>query len=240
MPASSTTSGSPQQERLRRPRRPTSPKRRAAEVLKLLQQQQGVPVWYQRYDPTTELVFTILSQHTSDVNSERAGHKLKATFSSWDAVADADPALVAEAVKSAGLSKQKVPRIQETLKRVRELTGDYDLTFLKEMPLADAKVWLKALPGVGPKTTAIVLSFALGLPAMAVDVHIHRVTGRLGIIGPKVNANKAHDILEAMLPEDDIYGFHVALIAHGRQVCKALRPLCGDCVLRDACPGRRE
>ena len=75
---------------------------------------------------------------------------------------------------------------------------------------------------------------------MAVDVHIHRVTGRLGIIGPKVNADKAHDILEAMLPEDDIYGFHVALIAHGRQVCKALRPLCGDCVLRDACPGRRE
>ena len=107
----------------RKPKSPTSPKKRAAEVLELLQQQQGVPVWYQRYDPTTELVFTILSQHTSDVNSERAGHKLKATFSSWDAVADADPALVAEAVKSAGLAKQKVPRIQETLKRVRELTG---------------------------------------------------------------------------------------------------------------------
>jgi len=214
--------------------------KRAAEVLELLQPQQGVPVWYPRYDPTTELVFTILSQHTSDVNSERAGHRLKATVSSWDAVAAADPALVADSVQSAGLSKQKVPRIQETLKRVRELTGDYDLMFLKEMPLADAKAWLRALPGVGPMTTAIVLSFALGLPAMAVDVHIHRVTGRLGIIGAKVNADKAHDILEEMLPEDDIYGFHVALIAHGRQVCKALRPLCGDCVLREACPGRRE
>jgi endonuclease-3 len=224
----------------RRPRPPTSPKKRAAEVLELLQQQQGVPVWRPRYDPTTELVFTILSQHTSDVNSERAGRKLKATFSSWDAVADADPEDVAEAVKSAGLSKQKVPRIQETLKRVRELTGDYDLTFLREMPLADAKAWLKALPGVGPKTAAIVLGFSLGLPAMAVDVHIHRVSGRLGLIGPKVNADKAHDVLELMLPENDIYGFHVALIAHGRQVCKALRPRCADCVLRDACPGRRE
>ena len=223
-----------------KPRPPTSPKKRAAQVLELLQQQQGVPVWHPRYDPTTELVFTILSQHTSDVNSERAGRKLKATFSSWDAVADANPADVAEAVKSAGLSKQKVPRIQETLKRVRELTGDFDLTFLREMPLADAKAWLKALPGVGPKTTAIVLSFALGLPAMAVDVHIHRVTGRLGLIGPKVNADKAHDVLEPMLPQDDIYGFHVALIAHGRQVCKALRPRCGECVLRDACPGRCE
>tara|TARA_B100001750_G_C15463358_1_gene575623 strand:- start:170 stop:865 length:696 start_codon:yes stop_codon:yes gene_type:complete len=219
---------------------PAAAQRRAVEVLALLQKQQGVPTWFQRYDPVTELVFTILSQHTSDVNSERAGHILKATFPSWDAIADADPAEVEKAVRSAGLAKQKVPRIQETLKKVRELTGDYDLAFLKEMPLADAKRWLKALPGVGPKTAAIVLSFSLGLPAMAVDVHVFRVTGRLGLIGPKINVDKAHDVLEAFLPPDDIYGFHVALIAHGRQVCKALRPLCGECVLRDACLGRRE
>ena len=219
---------------------PTAAKRRAVEVLELLQKQQGVPTWFQRYDPVTELVFTILSQHTSDVNSERAGHILKATFPSWDEIADADPTEIEKAVRSAGLAKQKVPRIQETLKKVRELTGDYDLAFLKEMPLADAKAWLKALPGVGPKTAAIVLSFSLGLPAMAVDVHVFRVTGRLGLIGPKINVDKAHDVLEAFLPPDDIYGFHVALIAHGRQVCKALRPLCGECVLRDACLGRRE
>ena len=219
---------------------PAAARRRAAEVLELLQKQQGVPTWFQRYDPVTELVFTILSQHTSDVNSERAGHILKATFPSWDAIADAPPTEVEKAVRSAGLAKQKVPRIQETLKKVRELTGDYDLAFLKEMPLADAKAWLKALPGVGPKTAAIVLSFSLGLPAMAVDVHVFRVTGRLGLIGPKINVDKAHDVLEAFLPPDDIYGFHVALIAHGRQVCKALRPLCGECVLRDACLGRRE
>ena len=219
---------------------PAAAQKRAVEVLELLRKQQGTPTWFQRYDPVTELVFTILSQHTSDVNSERAGHILKATFPSWDAIADADPTEVEKAVKSAGLAKQKVPRIQETLKKVRELTGDYDLAFLKEMPLADAKEWLKALPGVGPKTAAIVLSFSLGLPAMAVDVHVFRVTARLGLIGPKINVDKAHDVLEAFLPPDDIYGFHVALIAHGRQVCKALRPLCGGCVLRDACPGRQE
>ena len=115
----------------RRPRRPTGVRKRAVEVLGLLQQQQGVPVWYQRYDPITELVFTILSQHTSDINSERAGHILKARFPSWDAIADADPTEVEKAVRSAGLAKQKVPRIQETLKRARKLTSDYDITFLK-------------------------------------------------------------------------------------------------------------
>ena len=116
---------------------------------------------------------------------------------------------------SAGLAKQKVPRIQETLKQVRELTGGYDLSFLAEMPLQEAKAWLRALPGVGPKTTAIVLCFALGMPAMAVDTHVHRVSKRLGLIGPKVSAEKAHDVLESLVPTEDVYAFHVALISHG-------------------------
>ena len=146
----------------RRPRRPRSPRKRAAEVFDLLVERQGRAEWSPRYDPVTELVFTILSQHTSDVNSERAGHRLKAAYPSWDAIADAAPEEVTPYVISAGLAKQKVPRIQETLKQVRELTGGYDLSFLAEMPLEEAKAWLRALPGVGPKTTAIVLCFALG------------------------------------------------------------------------------
>ena len=224
----------------RRPRRPRSPRKRAAEVFELLVEQQGRAEWSPRYDPVTELVFTILSQHTSDVNSERAGHRLKSAYPSWDAVADADPEEITPYVMSAGLAKQKVPRIQETLKQVRELTGGYDLSFLAEMPLKEAKAWLRELPGVGPKTTAIVLCFALGMPAMAVDTHVHRVSGRLGLIGPKVTAEKAHDVLESLVPTEDVYAFHVALISHGRQVCKALRPLCAGCVLRDGCPARRE
>ena len=224
----------------RRPRRPRSPRRRADEALALLEGQQGAAEWAPRYDPVTELVFTILSQHTSDVNSERAGHRLKAAYPSWDAIADADPAEIMPVVASAGLGKQKVPRIQETLKQVRERTGGYDLSFLAEMPLAEAKAWLRALPGVGPKTTAIVLCFALGMPAMAVDTHVYRVSRRLGLIGPKVSADKAHDVLEALVPPEQVYAFHVALISHGRQVCKALRPLCAACVLRDGCPARRE
>ncbi len=226
--------------RERRPRRPHAPRKRAAEVLALLETQQGRAEWSPRYDPVTELVFTILSQHTSDVNSERAGHRLKAAYPSWDAIADAEPEDITPYVMSAGLAKQKVPRIQETLKQVRELTGGFDLSFLAEMPLEEAKAWLRALPGVGPKTTAIVLCFALGMPAMAVDTHVHRVSKRLGLIGPKVSAEKAHDVLEALVAPDEVYAFHVALISHGRQVCKALRPLCADCVLREGCPSRRQ
>ena len=105
------------------------------------------------------------------------------------------------------------------------------------MPLDDAKAWLQDLPGVGPKTAAVVLSFALGMPAMPVDTHIHRVAGRLGLIRPGTSADDAHDVLEEIVPPDDRFAFHVLLITHGRQICKARRPLCGECPLQAPCPG---
>ena len=94
------------------------------------------------------------------------------------------------------------------------------------MPLAEAKKWLLELPGVGPKTVGCVLLFSLGMPAMIVDTHVHRVAKRLNLIGAKVSADDAHDILEAKVPPDDVLGAHIYIIAHGRQVCKAQRPLC--------------
>ena len=196
----------------------------------------GPVQWEPRYTAAEELVYTILSQHTSDLNSGRAYQNLMDTFGSLEAVAAATPKSIEEAIRTGGLAKQKSARIKQVLNEVREEVGSYDLSFLAEMPLAEAKAWLTKFRGVGPKTAAIILCFALGMPAMPVDTHIYRVAQRLGLVGQKVSAEKAHDILEPLVPPEDVFAFHVYLIRHGRQVCKAQRPRCGECVLAEGCP----
>ena len=208
------------------------------DVMSLLSAEYGPMEWQPRYDPASELVYTILSQHTSDINSERAFRTLMATFGSLEAVAAADVGDIENAIRSGGLAKTKAPRIKAILNEVMRKVGSYDLTFLAEMPLDEAKAWLKELDGVGPKTAAIILCFSLGLPAMPVDTHIYRVTKRLGFFGPKVSAEQAHDILEPMVEPGDVFAFHLYLINHGRQVCKARRPRCSECVLAWGCPSR--
>ena len=193
-----------------------------------------------RLDPADELVFTILSQHTSDTNSSRAFARLVERFGSLVAVADGETGAIEEAIASGGLAKIKAPRIKEVLQRIIELNGDLDLSFLAEMPLADAKAWLRQLPGIGPKSAGIVLSFSLGMPAMAIDTHIYRVCQRLGVIAPKVSVDKAHEILESKVPSEERFNFHVSFINHGRQVCKAQRPRCEECVVSGFCPSRKK
>jgi len=224
--------------------RPSSPRRRPArvkaeDVMELLRQEYGPVEWAPRHDPARELVATILSQHTSDINSGRAFDNLMEIYGSVDALSEAPVADIEAAIRLAGLARVKAPRIKAALEQVMEEVGSFDLSFLGEMPLADAKAWLKNLPGVGPKTAAIILSFSLGMPAMPVDTHIHRVAKRLGLIGPKVSADKAHDILEPMVIPEDIFAFHVYLIQHGRQVCRAPNPSCDKCVLSWGCRSRR-
>ena len=206
------------------------------DALLMLEAEQGPVDWEPRFDAVSELVFTILSQHNSDVNALRAYDSLSDAFGSWEQVADADPDDIARIIWNGGLSRIKAPRIKAVLQDIRERRGSLDLDFLGDMPLEDAKQWLRELPGVGPKTAAIVLSFALGMPAMPVDTHIHRVSRRLGLIGPKVTADQAHDILESSVSPEQVFAFHVHLIAHGRQVCRARRPLCDRCVLSKDCP----
>ena len=213
------------------------PKIQASHIMDILGAEYGPVVWEPRYNPAEELVYTILSQHTSDINSERAFLSLMRAFrGDLDAIADAPADAIEDAIKSGGLAKQKSVRIKRVLEIVRERVGSFDLTFLAEMPLDEAKAWLKSLPGVGPKTAAIILCFSLGMPAMPVDTHIYRVSKRLGLIGPKVSADAAHDILEPMTPPEDVFAFHVYLIRHGRQVCKAQRPRCEGCPLEFGCP----
>ena len=212
------------------------PRVKAADVMSQLGGEYGPEEWVPRYNPAEELVYTILSQHTSDINSERAFLNLMSVFGTLESIADAPEDEIEVAIRSGGLSKQKSVRIKQVLNIVRDDVGSFDLSFLGEMPLDDAKAWLKDLPGVGPKTAAIILCFSLGMPAMPVDTHIYRVSQRLGLIGKKVSADKAHDILEPMVEPEDVFAFHLYLIKHGRQVCKAQRPRCTECVLAWGCP----
>jgi endonuclease-3 len=190
---------------------------------------------YSARDPLDELILTILSQNTSDRNSGRAWRSLKARYQSWEDVLAADTRELYEAIKSAGLGNVKAPRIQNVLQEILNRRGSFDLTFLRDLPMAEAKHWLTSLPGIGPKTAACVLCFACDMPALPVDTHVHRVSQRLGLIGPKVNADAAHDLLEQAIAPDQVYAFHVNLILHGRQICHAQRPECGRCPLADLC-----
>jgi endonuclease-3 len=180
-------------------------------------------------------VSTILSQNTNDVNRDVAFDRLRARLSTWEQVRDADVEEVIEAIRPAGLANQKGPRIQEALRFITQERGELELDFLADWPIEEAKAWLVSMNGVGPKTAAIVLLFSLGKPAFPVDTHVHRVTKRLGLIGPRVTREKAHDTLEELVPPKDYYAFHLNVIRHGRQVCTSRKPNCPDCLLAELC-----
>jgi endonuclease III len=207
-----------------------------AEVIAILGRRYGrFPARVSRA-PLTELVLTLLSQHTSDHNSGRAMHQLLARFPSWDAVLQAAPAEVEDAIRPAGLAPTKSKRLIALLTEVHDRAPDWDLEFLRRLPMDEAKRWLTSLPGVGPKTAACVLLFALGRPALPVDTHVERVAKRLGLVPPRTPADRAHELLEAQLAPSEVYAFHVDLIQHGRRTCHARGPRCLDCPLLPRCP----
>lgn len=191
--------------------------------------------WSRGQDGMDELISCILSQNTSDTNRDKGFQGLKDRFDSWEEVRFADTADLIDAIRSAGLSKQKAPRIQNALKTIYEKVGDYNIDFLDEMPIDEAKAWLTSMKGVGPKTAAIVLCFAYGRPAFPVDTHVHRTGKRIGFLPDKISADKAHPIMEAIVPPDDYYQFHIHLIQHGRDTCHARNPACERCPLTDHC-----
>ena len=200
----------------------------------LLLDEYGDHVWQPR-DPVATLVNTILSQNTNDVNRDLAFSRLCERFATWEAVRDAPAEELIDAIRPAGLGPTKAPRIQGALRRISDREGEITLDFLREQSAEEAQAWLTDLPGVGPKTAAIVLCFALGKPAFPVDTHVHRVCGRLGLIPEGTSREKAHDLLAEIVPEPLYYPFHLNLIAHGRAVCHARNPDCDRCVLRDGC-----
>lgn len=213
--------------------------RKRASVLPLVERLEAVygrPRFISRFDPMEELVSCILSQHTADANSFPTFTRLRETYPDWQAVVDAGTERLADVIRKAGLANQKSRSIIRCLTTIRERLGDYTLEPLRSMPMLEARDWLTSLPGVGPKTASIVLCFGFGMGAIPVDTHVFRVSKRLGLIGQKSDERKAHDELLGIVPGDLAYRFHVALIQHGRQACKAPIPSCEACPLTDLCP----
>lgn len=204
-------------------------------IAAILQDTYGHPEWRPHHPPVDELVLTILSQATSDANSFGAFHSLKERYATWQEVMGAPVEAVKEAIHSAGLSNQKAPRIQAALHFVFDQVGDLSLEHLRELTPLEAKEWLKQINGVGYKTASIILLFALGMPAYPVDTHVHRVTKRLGLVPEKMNADKAHFLLEEIVPVSEYYASHLQFIQHGREVCHARNPRCEGCPLRGEC-----
>lgn len=204
-------------------------------IARLLMELYGYPEWRQSLPPLDELIDCILSQSTTDTNRDRAFDALKARFPTWEEVRDAPTSEVIEAIRPAGLANQKAPRIQQVLRTITEQLGELSIDSLADMELEAARAWLMSLDGVGPKTAAIVLCFAFNRPAFPVDTHVHRVSQRIGFVPVGISAEKAHPLMEAIVPPKDYYAFHLNVIRHGREICKARNPLCERCPLTDYC-----
>ncbi len=189
--------------------------------------------------PIAELVRTILSQNTSDTNRDVAYERLRRRFPTWEQVRDAPLERVVEAIRPGGLAETKGPRIQEALRRIENERGEADLDWLAEAPRDEAIEYLVALPGVGRKTAACVLLFALGRPEIPVDTHVYRVGGRLGLFPERASFELAHDEMLRITDPADAYELHINLIEHGRLVCRP-RPRCDACALRRMCPYYRQ
>ena len=211
-------------------------KRRVRAIRDRLREMYGVPAEEPHGDPIAELIKTVLSQHTNDRNRDVAFAALRERFPGWEEVRDAPVNEVEEAIRPGGLARQKAPRIQAILE---QLGDPPDLAWLERASRAESLDFLLALPGVGRKTAACVLIFTWGIPEIPVDVHVHRVGGRLGLFPAKASFEKAHDEMLAIVPPEDAHEFHVNLIRHGRTVCRP-KPRCGECGLRRMCPWYRE
>jgi endonuclease-3 len=211
------------------------PRERAAAITRILREVYGRRQSPSLRHPTDSLIATILSQHTADRNSHEAYQRLEARYSRWEEIAYGDEQELVATIRVAGLANIKARRIQEALRALDERYGSMDLAFLRRLSLSEAREVLLSLPGVGPKTAACVLLFSCDLPALPVDTHVHRLARRLGLIGARTSAERAHGELERLVPPGDAYDFHVNLIAHGRTVCHARQPKCGICPLQRLC-----
>jgi len=239
MPSTRTTPrASARSDTPHRPKRGTPPSPATVrEIRRRLERAFGPLEPPRTWDPIEELVLTVLSQNTSDLNSGRAFEELRRRWPTWEALAAASPAEVADAIRSGGLANIKAPRILAILDEIAvRQDGRIELSWMRSASDDEVRNYLLTLPGVGPKTAACVLAFSLGRPALPVDTHVHRVARRLGFFGDKVNAERAHAVMEELVPPSLRVDMHVGMIRLGREICRSGRPRCEECPLNDLCP----
>jgi endonuclease-3 len=220
-----------------------TPDAKALEVHRRLCKEYGCPMTYfHTLHPLDELVSAMLSHRTRNRDSAQAFRALRARFPTWEAVRDAPTTDVQEAIASCTWPEQKAPRIQAVLREVAERNdGNLSLDFMNDWSVTQARAWLETLPGVGPKTSAAVISFStLRGKALPVDSHHHRVAARLGLIPDTMPVGPAHKVLEAQLPAEwdaqSVYDNHQVIMRHGKEICTWRDPQCTRCVLLDLCP----
>jgi endonuclease III len=210
-------------------------RRRVAYVVQNLEATYGVPVNPPCDDPLDELIATILSQSTTNINSHRAFAQLKAQFPDWESLRRARPASIARAIQCGGLANVKSVVIKNLLNDIKTRRGQLDLSFLKTAPLEDAQAFLSSLKGVGPKTAACVLLFACKRDVFPMDTHIFRITQRMGIVSKTWSDQQAHEQMLSWVPPHKHYSLHVNLIRLGRQICRPRDPKCLECPLIEHC-----
>ncbi|HEX7734043.1 MAG TPA: endonuclease III [Ktedonobacteraceae bacterium] len=211
-------------------------KAKAAEVTRRLTERYG-ELPFSDKDPMSQLVDILLSHRTKDEQTAAAYENLLRIFGSWEAVRDAPVGQVQAAIENVNWPEVKAPRLQAVMRQITEERGNLNLDFLRDLPIEEGTAWLSRFEGVGPKTAACVLLFSCRKATLPVDVHVHRVSQRLGLIGKKVSAEAAHKLLQALLPPDarSIYNFHKALLRHGQRICVFEHPRCPRCPLTDLC-----
>jgi|TARA_B110000438_G_scaffold282673_1_gene309942 endonuclease-3 len=193
------------------------------------------PVWKKRLPAMEELIFTVLTQHTSDKNAEKAFNNLMSKLKNFETILETKESTISSLIHMGGLANIKSKRILSILREIKEKTGNLKIDFLSSMSPEDAREWLVSLNGVGLKTASCVLAFSFGFPVIPVDTHIHRVSKRIGLINKNISPDKAHKILESIISPENRYKFHVLLINHGRNQCHARKPICKTCSIVEIC-----
>jgi endonuclease-3 len=205
-------------------------------LLTRLRDEYGEPERMKPRDPLDELIFTILSQNTSDLNRDRAYRSLRERFPTNLDLAQADPSDIEKAIRNGGLARSKSVNIHGILKDLSENKQGIDLDYLKDMRTEDAMKELTSMKGVGSKTAACVMIFSLDRPVFPVDTHIHRIVKRWGLADPKETREHVQERMNELVPDEWKYQGHLLIIKHGKEICKARKPLCGTCVVSDLCP----